>query len=48
VQIALELQVVGRIGEDQVDRRLGQRAHHLDAIARKIGIQRQRPRLRPS
>ena len=37
--------VVGRIRENQVDRRLGQRTHHFDAIARKDGIQRQRRRL---
>ena len=42
MQFALELQIVGRIGKDQIDRRFGKRLHDLDAIARKNTVQRKR------
>ena len=32
-EVATQLQVVGRIGEDHVDRGRGKRTHHLDAVA---------------
>ena len=32
-QLAAELQVVGRVGEDAVDRRAGQHPHQRDAVA---------------
>ena len=32
-QIARELEIIGRIGEDEIDRRLGQARHRRDAIA---------------
>jgi hypothetical protein len=40
VQLALELQVVGRVGEDQVDALRLQRPHHLDAVSRQHNIAR--------
>src|SRR3546814_4918707 len=44
VEIAAELEIVGRIGEDHVDRFGGQRLHHRDAIAAQDRIERQRRR----
>ena len=46
VQLALELQVVGRICEDQVDRPRRQAVHHLDAVAAKDLVQRKHGCLR--
>ena len=40
-KIAAKLEVVGRIGEDHVDRGIGQRAHHLDAVAAQDAVHRQ-------
>ena len=41
VQIAAELEIIGRIGEDEIDTGGGQRAHCFDAIARQDTAQRQ-------
>src|SRR5690606_6740069 len=41
VEIAAELEVVRRVGEDEIDRRARQRAHCLDAIARQYPPERQ-------
>ena len=40
VQIALQLQVVGRVGKDQVHAALGQAVHDLDAVAAQNLVQR--------
>ncbi len=42
VQITFELQVIGGICKDQVDRILWQAVHHFDAIARLNRIDRKR------
>jgi hypothetical protein len=42
VELALELEVVGWVGEDQVDRGRGQRPHDLDAVAGEDRVERQR------
>ncbi|MPL60869.1 hypothetical protein SDC9_06431 [bioreactor metagenome] len=47
VQLATQLQVIGRIGEDEVDACLGQAVHHLDAVACKNLVERQQRLLRP-
>ena len=39
-QLALELQVVGRIGEDGIDAGLGQAGHDLDAVAGDDAVRR--------
>jgi hypothetical protein len=44
VQIALELQVVGRISKDQVNRFLWKAVHHLDAVPIQNRIERERLR----
>src|SRR3546814_5217753 len=41
MQVAAELEVVGRIGEDHVDRRRRQRTHHRDAVALQAAVDRQ-------
>jgi hypothetical protein len=33
VELAFELEVIGRVGEDHIDRRRGQGLHRFDAIA---------------
>ena len=43
-QVAAELEVIGRIGEDHVDRLVGQRRHFGDAVALNDGIERQHAR----
>ena len=45
-QFALQLQVIGRIGEDQIDGTRRQCIHHRHAIARQNLIARKRKRLR--
>jgi hypothetical protein len=45
-QITAELQVVRRIGENQVDRPRRQAVHHLDAVAAKDLVQRKHGCLR--
>ena len=42
MQVALQLQIVGRIGEDKVDAALGQAPHHLDAFAGMDNVELQR------
>src|SRR5262249_8934043 len=39
-ELALELEVVGRIGEDEIDAAFRQSLHHLDAIALDDAIER--------
>ncbi len=40
-QLAAELEVVRRVGEDAVDRRAGQHPHHADAVAAQDLVERQ-------
>jgi hypothetical protein len=37
-QVAAQLKIVGRVGENQVDRLLGQGVHRLDAVALNDGL----------
>ena len=46
MQVAAQLQVIGRVGKNQVDAAFGQRIHDLDAIARQNPVQRKRSRRR--
>ena len=45
VKIALQLQVIGRICKDQIDRPRRKRIHDINAIARYDLVQRKRARL---
>ena len=40
-QVAAELQIVGRVGEDHVDDLVGQARHLGDAVALEDGVERQ-------
>ncbi len=44
-QLAAQLEVVGRIGEDHVDRLVGHGAHRRDAIAANDLVERQHARI---
>ena len=44
MQVALQLQVIGRVGKDQIDRACWKGAHQLDAIACQYLVARKRHR----
>src|SRR5690606_1277651 len=48
IEIAAELEVVRRVGEDEIDRCAWQRAHRLDAVARQYPPERQLDSLGPA
>ena len=48
MQLAAELQIVGRVGEDQVDGAGRQALHEVDAVADENAIQIVPARLSPS
>jgi hypothetical protein len=41
VQVVLQLQVVGRVGKNQIDRGFGQLGENFDAVARQDGVKEQ-------
>ena len=47
-QVAAELEIIGRVREDHVDRLVGQALHRLHAIAHDDLVERQQGELRPA